>query len=119
MRSIEAYGLPISRAIFTQGEAPYEYIDALSMSLFLSGQEESVRDAMAAGFPAGLVVNSARSERDDDIVRVALDFDGVIASDGPTGPWLTRIRPVPPGDWVQRPSIRTASSANQRKNSAP
>lgn len=81
MRSIEAYGLPISRAIFTQGEAPYEYIDALSMSLFLSGQEESVRDAMAAGFPAGLVVNSARSERDDDIVRVALDFDGVIASD--------------------------------------
>jgi len=54
---------------------------ALSMSLFLSGQEESVRDAMAAGFPAGLVIDSAGGGRDDDTVRVALDFDGVIASD--------------------------------------
>ena len=81
MRSIEAHDLPISRAIFTQGEAPYEYISALSMSLFLSGQEQSVRDAMAAGFPAGLVVDSADAGKDDDTVRVALDFDGVIASD--------------------------------------
>lgn len=81
MRSIESHSLPISRAIFTQGEAPYEYIGALSMSLFLSGQEQSVRDAMAAGFPAGLVVSSTDSARDDDTVRIALDFDGVIASD--------------------------------------
>jgi 5'-nucleotidase len=81
MRSIEAHGLPISRAIFTQGEAPYEYIGALSMSLFLSGQEQSVRDAMAAGFPAGLVLDSAGAGRADEIVRVALDFDGVIAGD--------------------------------------
>jgi 5'-nucleotidase len=81
MRSIEAHGLPISRAIFTQGESPYEYIGALSMSLFLSGQEQSVRDAMAQGFPAGLVMASTDGGRDDDTVRVALDFDGVIASD--------------------------------------
>ena len=81
MRSIESHGLSISRAIFTQGEAPYEYIGALSMSLFLSGREQSVHDAMAAGFPAGLVIESASVTRDDDIVRVALDFDGVIASD--------------------------------------
>lgn len=81
MRSIEAHGLPISRAIFTQGESPYEYIGALSMSLFLSGQEQSVHDAMVAGFPAGLVVESSSATRDDDTVRVALDFDGVIASD--------------------------------------
>ncbi|WP_138945659.1 5'-nucleotidase [Plantibacter sp. M259] len=82
MRSIESHGLLISRAIFTQGEAPYEYIGALSMSLFLSGREQSVRDAMSAGFPAGLVIESVgRTRDDDDIVRVALDFDGVIASD--------------------------------------
>ncbi len=81
MRSIEAHGLPISRAIFTQGESPYEYIGALSMSLFLSGEEQSVRDAMTAGFPAGLVMESDSTPRDDDTVRVALDFDGVIASD--------------------------------------
>lgn len=81
MRSVEAHGLPISRAVFTQGEAPYEYIDAFSMSLFLSGQEESIRGAMSRGFPAGLVVDSASFARDDGTVRVALDFDGVIADD--------------------------------------
>ena len=36
MKSIEHYGLSISRAIFNAGHAPYAYIDALSMSLFLS-----------------------------------------------------------------------------------
>lgn len=81
MRSIEAHELPITRAIFTQGESPYEYMSALSMSLFLSAQEESVRQAMDSGFPAGLVLPSVDGGRDDDIVRVALDFDGVIASD--------------------------------------
>lgn len=81
MRSIATHELPISRAIFTQGESPYEYIDALSMSLFLSGQEQSVIDAMASGFPAGLVIDSSGVSRDDDTVRVALDFDGVLASD--------------------------------------
>jgi 5'-nucleotidase len=81
MRSIESHNLPISRAVFTQGEAPYEYIDALSMSLFLSGQESSVRAALSKGFPAGLVLDSTIGGRDDDTVRVALDFDGVIASD--------------------------------------
>jgi 5'-nucleotidase len=81
MRSIETHGLPITRAIFTQGESPYEYIGALSMSLFLSGQEKSVRDAMGSGFPAGLVMESSGTTRDDETVRVALDFDGVLASD--------------------------------------
>jgi 5'-nucleotidase len=81
MRSIETHGLPISRAIFTQGEAPYEYMKVLSMSLFLSGQEKAVREAMASGFPAGLVLESASAAREDEMVRVALDFDGVVASD--------------------------------------
>ncbi|KQV07022.1 5'-nucleotidase [Leifsonia sp. Root112D2] len=81
MRSVEAHGLEISRAVFTQGEAPHEYIGAFSMSLFLSGEEQSVRAALSNGFPAGLVVASANTARDDETVRVALDFDGVIASD--------------------------------------
>lgn len=81
MRSVESHGLAISRAVFTQGEAPFEYIDAFSMSLFLSGQEDDVRAAMSSGFPAGLVMPSAALPRDDGTVRVALDFDGVVASD--------------------------------------
>lgn len=81
MRSIETHGLPITRSIFMQGESPHDYIGALRMSLFLSGDESNVRAAMEKGFPAGLVVESAEGGRDDSTVRVALDFDGVIASD--------------------------------------
>lgn len=81
MRSVESHGLPITRAVFTKGEAPYAYIGAFSMSLFLSARDDHVRAAMALGFPAGLVVESATPASDNDTVRVALDFDGVIASD--------------------------------------
>ena len=81
MRSVESTGLAISRAVFTQGEAPFEYIETFSMSLFLSGQKSDVDAAMSSGFPAGLVLPSAMRPRDDGTVRVALDFDGVIASD--------------------------------------
>ncbi len=81
MRSIETHKLPISRAIFTQGLSPHEYIGALSMSLFLSADKENVDQAMAQGFPAGLVVDSTNAAGDDNTMRIALDFDGVIASD--------------------------------------
>lgn len=81
MRSIASHGLDISRAAFTQGQSPHEYIGALSMSLFLSANKTHVDEAMALGFPAGHVIESASSDSDDDTVRVALDFDGVIASD--------------------------------------
>ncbi|WP_083942165.1 5'-nucleotidase [Sanguibacter suarezii] len=86
MRSIEHYDLAIERAAFTRGRAPFEYIPALDISLFLSGNENDVKEAMALGHPAGLVLGSAAVDHgdadDDDSLRVAFDFDGVIADDG-------------------------------------
>ncbi len=82
MRSVEHYGLAISRAVFTQGKAPYQYIGALEMSLFLSGHRPDVDDAIRAGFPAGHVLPSqAAYEEDDQSLIVAFDFDGVLAND--------------------------------------
>ena len=46
-------------------------------------------------------------------------FQGVIANAGPTGRWVTNIRPVPSGEDPNLPEIRTASSENQRRNSLP
>ncbi|WP_330460093.1 5'-nucleotidase [Streptomyces sp. NBC_00820] len=82
MRSIKSHGLPISRAIFTQGRAPYKFMRALHMSLFLSAHENDVREAVAAGLPAGRVLGSAVADdtRDRDL-RIAFDFDGVLAGD--------------------------------------
>jgi hypothetical protein len=56
------------------------------------------------------------------ILRVPIasgKFHGVIASTGPTGCFIVISRLSPSGDVDQRPAIRTTSSENQRKNSAP
>jgi len=45
-------------------------------------------------------------------------FHGVINKHGPTGWRNVNIRPLPFGAMANRPSIRTASSLNQRKKSA-
>ncbi|MFG2694166.1 5'-nucleotidase [Kitasatospora sp. NPDC048407] len=82
MRSIRAHKLPISRAIFKQGRAPYSYMPVLNMSLFLSADEDDVREAVAAGLPAGRVLGPMqRDDEDDTDLRIAFDFDGVLASD--------------------------------------
>ncbi|OYN75660.1 5'-nucleotidase [Mycolicibacterium sphagni] len=82
MNSIEHHGLDSSRAVFTQGQAPYIYIPALSISLFLSANGKDVRQAIAQGYPAGHVLPSAAVDDPDDTqVRIAFDFDGVLADD--------------------------------------
>lgn len=82
MRSIAQYGLDISRAAFVTGKSPYPYLPAFNVALFLSANEDDVRMALAHRHPAGLVL-PARTEddRDDAELRVAFDFDGVIADD--------------------------------------
>jgi 5'-nucleotidase len=82
MRSIAHYGLDISRAAFMTGKTPYPYLPAFNTSLFLSANEEDVKSAIEANYPAGLVLPSQIVDDDDDVeLRVAFDFDGVIADD--------------------------------------
>ncbi|WP_449342428.1 5'-nucleotidase, partial [Streptomyces aurantiogriseus] len=82
MRSIKAHELPISRAVFMQGRAPYRFMRALHMSLFLSADENDVREAVASGLPAGRVLGSAVADDPADReLRIAFDFDGVLAGD--------------------------------------
>jgi len=82
MKSIEHHKLQITRAIFMQGKAPYAYIPALNISLFLSASKADVVSAIEAGFPAGHVLSSMIVDDDDDTgLRIAFDFDGVVADD--------------------------------------
>lgn len=82
MNTIEHYGLGITRAIFQQGLSPYDYIPALNISLFLSSNEGDVLEAIAKGFPAGYVMKSKKiNDPEDKTLRIAFDFDGVIADD--------------------------------------
>lgn len=80
--SIEHYKLGIIRAAFTRGNSPFRYIPAYNVSLFLSANESDVNEAIKQGYPAGVVLPStATDDGDDSELRVAFDFDGVIADD--------------------------------------
>lgn len=82
MKTIEHYGLGITRAIFMQGRSPYEYIPALNIALFLSGHKPDVEAAIGSGHPAGQVLDSMfDDDEDDQTLRIAFDFDGVLAGD--------------------------------------
>ena len=81
-RSIEHYGLNISRAAFTEGKSPYPYIPAFNASLFLSANKQDVQGAIDTGYPAGVVLPGQVVDDDsDNELRIAFDFDGVIADD--------------------------------------
>jgi len=82
MKTIEHYGLGMTRAIFMQGRSPYEYIPALNIALFLSGNKADVDAAIKAGHPAGQVLDSQfNDDEEDKTLRIAFDFDGVLAGD--------------------------------------
>ncbi len=55
---------------------------ALNMSLFLSSDKADVAGAIAAGLPAGRVIKSDFIDDDGQELRIAFDFDGVLAGDG-------------------------------------
>ncbi len=81
-RSCAHYGLDISRGAFLSGQSPYPYIGAFNAAIFLSAHREDVVSATRAGFPAGLVIPSSAVEDDaDHELRIAFDFDGVLADD--------------------------------------
>lgn len=81
-RSIQHYGLDISRAAFLTGSSPFPYIPAFNASLFLSQNEGDVKSAIDVKYPAGIVLPSQVNDNEDDVeLRVAFDFDGVIADD--------------------------------------
>jgi 5'-nucleotidase len=82
-RSIEHYELNITRACFTSGKPNYQYLPAFNAALFLSANQKDVEDALQAGYAAGRVLNNHPIEDDDNDkeLRLAFDFDGVLADD--------------------------------------
>ena len=80
-RSIQHYGLDITRAGFFSGSSPYPYLPAFNATLFLSANAQDVQAACAEGYAAGRVLDAKMEDDDDEELRIAFDFDGVIASD--------------------------------------
>lgn len=82
MDAVKAYDLEISRSMFLAGTTPYPYMAAVKAVLYLSTDKNEVYAAVGKGFPAGYVLPCKHIPNDDDLqLRIAFDFDGVIASD--------------------------------------
>ncbi|MFM0288433.1 5'-nucleotidase [Paraburkholderia megapolitana] len=81
--SCRAHGLTVERGVFTRGRPPFAYLKPLNASLFLSANQDDVRDALAAGFPAARVLpQSAKvAGKYPDEIRIAFDGDAVLFSD--------------------------------------
>ncbi len=101
-RSIEHYGLEITRAMFLSGASPVPYLEAFRTDLFLSASDKDVQAAIDAGIAAGVVCeNSVYDNRlekeavlqktvldakkgkkaEDTVIRIAFDGDAVVFSD--------------------------------------
>ena len=85
--SIKEFGLDISRAAFTSGRNPCSYMPAYNVSLFLSTNRNDVNEAIAQNFPAGVILKSiVHDDEKDTELRVAFDFDGVLADESSRSP---------------------------------
>lgn len=82
-RSAKQEGLKIERGVFTRGREPFGYLNALGAHLFLSVNENDVRSALMAGFPAARVYpdSAKKAELHPDEIRIAFDGDAVLFSD--------------------------------------
>jgi 5'-nucleotidase len=81
MDALKHYDLPISRAFFLAGEIPYPYMKAVGAVLYLSTDNIAVKEAIEKGYPAGHVLPCKTSDDEDNQLRIAFDFDGVIVDD--------------------------------------
>jgi 5'-nucleotidase len=82
MNSVEHHQLDITRATFTGGESVARYLRPYNVSLFLSRNEDDVRQAIGLGVAAGLLYNPPENfESEMNQLRIAFDGDAVIFSD--------------------------------------
>lgn len=80
-QSIEHHRLPIRRAAFTGGGAPYKYMRPFGCQLFLSTHQQDVVDALREGMAAASIIAGHASVADSHELRFAFDGDAVLFSD--------------------------------------
>ncbi|MGH8371610.1 MAG: 5'-nucleotidase [Gammaproteobacteria bacterium] len=79
--SIQHYGLGIERAAFTNGAAPWRYVEPFSADLFLSAESADVVQALDMGYAAAAIVPSRAQGDEREDLRIAFDGDAVLFSD--------------------------------------
>ena len=81
LNSIDHYQLNITRASFTNGAPPYPYLKAFNAHLFLSANEDDVRQSLYHQCPAARILQAQINRDFPDQLRIAFDGDAVLFSD--------------------------------------
>lgn len=79
--SIQHYQLDISRAAFTGGQSPYQYVQSFGADLFLSADPLDVRQALESGIAAATILPSRVDTASSKQLKIAFDGDAVLFSD--------------------------------------
>lgn len=81
--SIQAHGLPITRAAFTSGNTPFRYIEPFGADVFLSSDPTDVANTLEAGVAAATMLPSSgsRDSPNEGKLCIAFDGDAVVFSD--------------------------------------
>lgn len=79
--SISHYGLDMTRAVFTSGRTPFDYVHAFHTHLFLSADPLDVRKALDSGLASAMIFPGKPQPIVQDQLRIAFDGDSVIFSD--------------------------------------
>jgi len=81
--SIQAHGLPITRAAFTSGNTPFRYIEPFGADVFLSSDPSDVATTLDAGIAAATMLPSTNSSDSPNEGKLCIAFDGdaVVFSD--------------------------------------
>lgn len=82
-RSIEHYGLDITRAALAGGSSLAPYLNAFQVDLFLSADARDVEQAIQAQVAAGQIYTDVIEQEKEqlDQIRIAFDGDAVLFSD--------------------------------------
>jgi 5'-nucleotidase len=81
LNSIEHYNLGISRAVFTKGRSPYNYLNSFNADLFLSANSNDVKAALVSGYAAATIWPDMYNDQSKKQLRIAFDGDAVLFSD--------------------------------------
>lgn len=81
--SARASQISVQRGVFTQGRDPFRYLKPLGAKLFLSANQDDVRQALRLGYPAAHVATTSvqASAAHPHEVRIAFDGDAVLFAD--------------------------------------
>lgn len=81
MKSIQHHGLPIEKAVFTNGGSRFRYVSSLGVDLFLCREPEDAKKALDAGIAAAAMMDAPEGSGAHEDLRIAFDGDAVLFSD--------------------------------------